>query len=122
MFQGSGFSHGWSYQRGREDDTGHHIQRRQLHRLLPPSFCYLQQAWQLHRGRCVHGCVCMLALILLLTRKMITQLALTIMVKILVSSYRRNNSPLLFIRAVANTFHLNSVLFTVNSRLQSAPD
>lgn len=48
---GSGFSNGWSYQRGREDDARCHIQKRQLHRMLPPPVCNLQQAWQLHRGR-----------------------------------------------------------------------
>ena len=67
---GSGFSHGWSYQRGREDDTWHHIQRRQLYRMLPPPVCHLQQAWQLHRGVC--ACVCIPGLGVLLREK-ITQ-------------------------------------------------
>lgn len=50
---GSGFSHGRSSQRGWEDDPWHHIQRRQLYRMLPPPVRNLQQAWQLHRGVCV---------------------------------------------------------------------
>lgn len=45
---GSGFSHGRSQQGSREDDPGNHIERRQLHRMLPSSVCHLQQAWQLH--------------------------------------------------------------------------
>lgn len=53
---GPGLSHGWSYQRSREDDLGHHTQTRQLYWMLPPPICYLQQAWQLFQG--LYGRLC----------------------------------------------------------------